>query len=71
MFLIALAGISLRSEVIRVSVMDDNQRSRCVVIARNRSLGALIINVEISIQSNYRISRKIEPRLLSDVEVSS
>ena len=38
-FLIALAGISLRGEVIRVT--GDNQRSRGVVIARNRLLGVL------------------------------
>jgi hypothetical protein len=38
-FLIALVGISLRGEVIRVT--GDNQRSRGVVIARNRLLGVL------------------------------
>jgi hypothetical protein len=37
------------------------------VIARNRSLGALDHQVEISTQSSYRISRKIGPRLLSVV----
>jgi hypothetical protein len=39
-FLIVLAGISLRGEVIHVSC-GDNQRSHGVVIARNRSLRAL------------------------------
>jgi hypothetical protein len=35
------------------------------VIARNPRLEPWIINVEISTQSSYRISRKIGPRLLS------
>jgi hypothetical protein len=46
-------------------VTGDNQRSCGVVIARNHSLGALDHQRQDLHSINYRISRKIRPRLLS------
>ena len=64
-FSVALAGISLLGEVIRVRT-GDNQRSGGVVIARCRSFGALD-HQRRDLHFNRLIFRKIGPKLLYHV----